>query len=328
MDFQLKTPLFCQTKKGSSYGEKGFSLIQLMTTLGILLIVASIAGFVYTGILDNARAATCKANLETLNTAVELYGQEYGAIPATLGDLKPKHLEKAYAQVMERRSWYTKFSVALLKISQSDKAYAEFLKYDNLRKFGAAEDSFHCPEDDNGGTSYGINGNLAGVLWAQVDKDVVVVGDSDSATFTRESDLRKRHGRGKVAMATTKGGIVVELGEDADSTDTGGVDPDFDTDASDADDTDDIATASSNAQAIIDAVLANNLYTPTRREALQNRMNNVMDDIAAGNYTGAIDKLQTFIDNVQTDIADGKIDEANGTDLMDMANGAIGMLGG
>jgi len=261
-----------------------------------------------------------------LNTAVELYGQEYGAIPATLGDLKQEHLEKAYAQVMERRSWHTKFSHAVLKMSLSDEAYAEFLTYDNLKKFGAAKASFRCPEDDNGGTSYGINGNLAGALWAQVDKDVVVVGDCDSATFTSAAQLKKRHGSGQVAIATTKGGTVLEFGESADSTDTGGVDPEFDTDA---DVSDDIATASNNGQAIIDAVFGNNLFNTTaRKNAAMNRMNNVMNDIAAENYTGAIDKLQTFIDNVQTDVADGIIDEANGNDLMDLANGAIGMLGG
>jgi hypothetical protein len=289
--------------------------------MGILLIVASVAGFVYTGILDNARAATCKMNLETLNTAVELYGQEHGAIPATLGDLKPKHLEKAYAQVMERRSWYTKFSVALLKISQSDKAYAEFLKYDNLRKFGAAQDSFHCPEDDNGGTSYGINANLAGVLWANVDKDVVVVGDCDSATFTSEADLRKRHGRGKVAIATTKGGIVVELGEDADSTDTGGVDPAFDTDETDT------TVTASDTQSIIDAIV--DLGLPQGKEDnLTEILDVAMAAIENGDNTAALASYNDFVAKVQTDITNGVLTEAEGNPLLDMANAMIATLGG
>jgi type II secretory pathway pseudopilin PulG len=92
MGFQSKRKrillLLSQRKEGLRKGNEGFTLVQVMTAFGILLILASIAGFAYTSILDDARASVCKTNLETLNTAVELYGQEYGAIPATLGEPK------------------------------------------------------------------------------------------------------------------------------------------------------------------------------------------------------------------------------------------------
>jgi type II secretory pathway pseudopilin PulG len=315
-------------KEGSRKGNEGFTLVQLITVLAILLILASIAGFAYTSILDDARASVCKTNLETLNTAVELYGQEYGAMPAILGDLKLEHLEKAYAQVMGSSSWYRKFSHAFLKISLSDEAYAEFLTYDNLERFGAAKDSFRCPEDDNGGTSYGINANLAGTLWPKVGNDVVVVGDCDSATFTSEAQLRKRHGSGNVAIATTKGGTVVEFGEDADTTDAGSVDPTFevDTDAS-ADNDVDVTAAASSAQDMIDAVLTLGLTT-SAENAYMGTLQNVSAKIQNGEITQATSQIGGFITQVQADVGDGNISSADGDNLITMANDLRGILGG
>ena len=314
MNYQLKTRLFRKVRKGSSRGNDGFTLLQVMSALGVLLIIASIAGVAFSSYMDKAKAATCEANLKVLNSAVELYTQEYGVFPAILGELKPQHLQKAYARFMEESSWYTRFSIAFLKITPSGKAHAEFLNYNNLRKFGAAQDSFTCPADDNGGTSYGINANLAGQPWTTISNDLVIVADCDSPTFTNASQLKERHSSGNVAIAITKGGAVAKFGDDTgDNSDVAFYET---------------AVVAGDAQAIIDAVLANDLYTATRQEALQNRINTAIGLIEAGDNAAAIEKLTLFTDNVQTDIADGKIDAANGNSLIDMANGVIGMIGG
>ncbi|MBW2319162.1 MAG: hypothetical protein JRF24_10905 [Deltaproteobacteria bacterium] len=316
-------------KKGSKKGNEGFTLIQLMMALGIVFILASIAGFAYIGILDNARVTVCKTKLKTLNYAVEWYGHENEASLEILGELKLEHLEKAYAQVMESSSWYTKFSHAFLKMNLSDEVYAEFLTYENLKNFGAVKGSFRCPGDDNGGMSYGINANLAGTLWVNVGDDVVVVGDCDSATFTSATQLRKRHDSGKVAIAITKGGSLVQFGDDDDGSDTGGVDPTFevDTDAVATNDDVDVAAASSDAQFIIDTLLGLGLAHGVET-SLMAKLNNVIPNIESDDFASAIDKLELFCDKVEQDIGKGDISEAEGNELVDMTDSLIGMLGG
>jgi len=311
------------TNRAFRTDNQGFTLIQVLVALVLVLVIASIAAMAYQGLIDNARAAACENNLKVLNTAVELYADEYGVIPAVLGELKPEHLQKAYARVMENSSWQRRFSLALLEISRSGEAFGEFLSYENLRKFGAAKDSFRCPGDKNGGTSYGINANVAGTLWAKVDNDVVVVGDCDSPTFTSAAQLKKRHGSGKVAIAMTKGGVVVKMGEGSDAQIPDGVDPTFDVDAPS---TSDMAAATSDAQAIIDAVLALGLSNAGVEEHLVDRMNKVKNSIDAFDSTSAVDKLRLFTEKVQTDIDEGRMDEADGNSIMDMANGLIGSL--
>jgi type II secretory pathway pseudopilin PulG len=328
MGFQSKRKrillLLSQRKEGLRKGNEGFTLVQVMTAFGILLILASIAGFAYTSILDDARASVCKTNLETLNTAVELYGQEYGAIPATLGELKLKHLEKAYAQVMGSSSWYRKFSHAFLKMNLSDEAYAEFLTYDNLKRFGAAKDSFRCPEDDNGGTSYGINANLAGTLWPKVGDDVVVVGDCDSDTFTSAAQLRKRHGSGKVAIATTKGGTVVELGDDA-ASDTDGVVPNFDVVEDGRADIDYDGIVAEYVTKLNDYVSGLDLPTGVESSYIGN-LGNVTSFAQSGNINSASNELEAFIAKVEGDMSDSIISEAAGNDLISVANNFMAEL--
>lgn len=185
-------------------GRRGFTLIEIMIALGALLILGSIAVFAYQKLLDDAREAVCESNVKALTTAVELYGNEYGVVPAVLGDLKMRHLEKAYAQVMKDSDWHTRFAHKFLEISLPDEAYAQFLTYKNLKRFGVSKKMLRCPEDDNGGISYGINGNLAGRPWAKLRSNVIVVGDCDSPVFFHESQLKKRHHRGTVAVAGSK----------------------------------------------------------------------------------------------------------------------------
>jgi len=183
---------------------RGFTLIEIMVALGALLILGSIAVYAYQKLLDDAREAVCETNVKALTTAVELYTNEYGVVPAVLGDLKMRHLEKAYAQVMKNSDWHTRFAHKFLEMSLSNEAYAQFLTYKNLRRFGVSKKMLRCPEDDNGGVSYGINGNLAGRRWAKLRSNVIVVGDCDSPVFFHESDLKRRHHGGKVAVAASK----------------------------------------------------------------------------------------------------------------------------
>jgi prepilin-type N-terminal cleavage/methylation domain-containing protein len=184
---------------------KGFTLVEILIAVAVLLFLVSIATIGYQALLDNAREAVCTTNVKALTTAVEAYAMENDVIPAVLGDLELRHLEKAYAQVLEESDWFAKFAQHAVNFSLPREAYAErFLTYKNLRQFGVSKKIFQCPADEDGGVSYGINAQFAMKRWDEIDDDAILVGDCDSPTFVNENDLKKRH-RGKTtAVGSTK----------------------------------------------------------------------------------------------------------------------------
>jgi len=197
----------------------GYTLVELLTVLTIILILSTFGIFVYNRAIAYAKGTVCQTNLHGLETAIEVYAAENDALPASLGQLKLEHLEKGYARAMGERRWLKKLSFFLVKLDSSDHAHAQFLTYENLKTYGATETLFHCPADPNGGISYGINGNLVGKRWSDVGKDELVIADSDQYVFTTPDQLAKRH-RNK-AFAVKKSGVLVELGDD-DIGETGG----------------------------------------------------------------------------------------------------------
>jgi prepilin-type N-terminal cleavage/methylation domain-containing protein len=189
--------------------QKGFTLVELMVVVGIILVLSSIGLFAYNRVLVSAKETVCKTNLRALSEAVTLYLNDYDAFPASLGQLKPEYFEKGYAKAREEGGWTVDVSLFLVRMDGSDDAHAQFLTYENLKEYGAVEKIFSCPANTNGGCSYGINGNLAGKKWSEISGDVMIVGDCDQPVFHTEADLSKRH-RGK-ALVITKDEQVVEV---------------------------------------------------------------------------------------------------------------------
>ncbi|MBE9581283.1 MAG: hypothetical protein IMF18_06660, partial [Proteobacteria bacterium] len=193
---------------------KGFTLVQLLVAVVLTLIVSSIAILSYQKILAMGREEVCATNQRALTNAVEAYVSTNYVIPAVLGDLKLEHLEKGYAQVMEKAGWFTRFSHFLVRTSMSNEAYAQFLTYDNLKSYGVQKDFFRCPSDSNGGVSYGINANIAGKRWYDIGNNVIIVGDCENGVFSGQGQLAKRHASGQVAIAVTKAGEAVRMGSE------------------------------------------------------------------------------------------------------------------
>jgi prepilin-type N-terminal cleavage/methylation domain-containing protein len=188
---------------------KGFTLLELLVVLTVLLILSSFGMYLYHRSLAYAKDTVCETNLRALQESIILYSAENDALPGTLGQLKLEHLEKGYAKAMEDGGWLIKASTLLIKFDASSYAYAQFLTYENLKKYGATEEIFHCPGDHNGGASYGINGALEGKSWGDVGEHAIVVADSDKYVFHSIDDLSKRHNH--KAFAAVKSGEVVEL---------------------------------------------------------------------------------------------------------------------
>jgi len=195
--------------------KSGYTLIELAVTLGVILILSSIAINFYFGALAHARGTVCQMNLKALKSAVEEYILQNDALPATLGHLKLEHVQKGYAKAMDETGWLTQLSLLLLKFDESGNAHAQFLTYENLNRYGAKQKIFQCPSDKSGPSSYGLNGNLAEREWSKIGMNEIIIADSDQYEFTASDQLAKRH-EGH-AYAIQKSGKIVSLG-DADDT--------------------------------------------------------------------------------------------------------------
>ena len=237
--------------RGFRKNKSGYTLIELAITLAVILLLSSIGIWAYQSVLASARKTVCKTNLKALGTAIENYVLENDALPATLGRLRLKHLEKGYAKAMDHGGWVTEISLFLIKLDESDNAYAKYLTPDNLKQYGVSGSIFHCPVDGNGGASYAINGELESKRWPQVDKDDILAADCDNYVFTALDQLAKRHHH--QALAVTKSGRIVELPGADSATADAGADADADTADVGADTDADVDADTADAGADVDA---------------------------------------------------------------------------
>lgn len=293
---------------------KGYTAVQLVTAIAILLILSSVAIVSYQKVLQMSREKVCVTNQQALTNAVEAYVTTNYVVPAVLGDLKRYHLEKGYARVMEDADWSTRLAHFVVKSSMSSEAYAQFLTYDNLKSYGVSEDFFRCPSDPNGGRSYGINANIAGKHWKDIGNNVVIIGDCDNATFSSSGELRARHGSGKVAIGVTKKQSVAKFESGMVATNTEEDDPAFDDDGDDYDiDDDAFDEVNSELQSIFDT---NTGTVKTRAEQVMNMLANARMKFQSGDMSGALTDVQSAISVVQTTVDDGLLNVDRGEEII------------
>ena len=75
------------TIRGRKRGEGGFTLVELMIVMAIIMILATIAIPIYVRTLQRAKEATLREDLHTMRTAIDSYTIDKEKAPDSLDDL-------------------------------------------------------------------------------------------------------------------------------------------------------------------------------------------------------------------------------------------------
>jgi general secretion pathway protein G len=101
--------------------ERGFTLIELMIVMAIILILATMGTVRYRGAVVRAREAVLKTNLKILNDAVQHFTRDKEAAPQSLDDLVTAQYLSAIPEdpMTHTKSWVTENCDTLLDPDQS-----------------------------------------------------------------------------------------------------------------------------------------------------------------------------------------------------------------
>ena len=96
-----------KSQKPKAKSQNGFSLLELMIAMFILIILLSVALPAYQRTVQHAKETVLKENLWQMRRAIDQYGSDKGKLPQSLDDLvTSKYLhEKPIDPITEKREW-------------------------------------------------------------------------------------------------------------------------------------------------------------------------------------------------------------------------------
>ena len=96
-----------RTPHSAFRNQRGFSLLELMIAMFILIILISVALPTYQSSIQNARETVLKENLWQMRRAIDQYATDKGKMPQKIDDLvTSKYLrEKPVDPITEEREW-------------------------------------------------------------------------------------------------------------------------------------------------------------------------------------------------------------------------------
>lgn len=171
----------------------GFSMMEIMIASVVLVILASVGVAGYQGYRDRTAMLVDETNQKVLVAAVKIYAYDNSALPASLSELQPRHLERAFAQVLEGKRPHT-FLAYLREWAGMEVAEAQVLP---ARYYNNDAKVLICPTDPTP-PSYRI---VAG-LERMTLRDFLALPDSQRLIEEDEA----RHVGNTTLVYTTKGG--------------------------------------------------------------------------------------------------------------------------
>ncbi|MEJ7860152.1 MAG: type II secretion system protein [Pyrinomonadaceae bacterium] len=113
---KLQRSMKCQMLKSASYSkiqnpnskfERGFSLMELMIVMFIIIILLSVALPTYQRSVQHARETVLKENLFQIRRAIDQYSADKGKLPQSLDDLITEQYlrEKPIDPISEKAEW-------------------------------------------------------------------------------------------------------------------------------------------------------------------------------------------------------------------------------
>ena len=197
----------------------GFTLIEIIITVVVLSILSAVGAISWDAMVDKTRQDICAQNQTILVGAIKFYIYDNQAAPTSLSSIYPKYTDFALAKMKKDHPVaYAKraISLAMLRASEPKSAVAA-----NIAPYlGMQASVLHCPEDSNGGISYGLHEVFNGITGVSAknmfeicsENNVVIVADSDLAFISDEGPFAGRHGstvlhpsRQTVVYATASG---------------------------------------------------------------------------------------------------------------------------
>ncbi len=96
-----------KTKNQKPNKQSGFSLLELMIAMFILIILLSVALPTYQRSVQQARENVLKQNLDTMRRAIDQYGTDKGKLPQSIDDLVTGEYlrEKPVDPIIEKTEW-------------------------------------------------------------------------------------------------------------------------------------------------------------------------------------------------------------------------------